>query len=124
MEQNVLKTHKYSYQEIQEIPVSRGIYAAWLLNECIYIGKSGKLFDRIKSHYSGQRGSDQFCLYIYDSYIKVSLNGKGAELTKEINSITKEWSRKNLFFSYYECKNDGEQELIFRKSMQPTLNPL
>ena len=120
----LLDSTKFAYTELSKIPLSRGIYATWLSNECIYVGKSSKLKERIKSHYSGQRGSDQFCLYIFDSYIKINLEGKGAVLSKQLNSETQKWIRNNLTFSFFECENDTEQEIQYRKSMQPTLNPL
>ena len=120
----MLTTNKVSFKELSKIPITKGVYATWLLDECIYVGKSSKLNNRIKSHYSGQRGSDQFCLYIFDSYIKTVLDGRGANLSKELNSKTQQWIRENLTFSYFECENDTEQEIIYRKSMQPTLNPL
>jgi len=120
----LLNTNKFSYKELSKIPLKRGIYATWLQDECIYVGKSSKLNNRIKSHYSGQRGSDQFCLYIFDSYIKVILDGEGAKLSKQLNLKTQRWIRENLTFSYFECENDTEQEIFYRKSMCPTLNPL
>ena len=121
---NMLNTNKLPYNNINNIPKNRGIYATWLNNECIYVGKSSKLHNRIKSHYSGQRGSDQFCLYVFDSYIKTSLDGKGAQISKKLNYLTQQWTRDNLTFSYFECDNDTEEEIYYRKSMQPTLNPL
>ncbi len=120
----MLTSTRHSYDKLANIPYTRGIYATWLRDECIYVGKSSKLKNRITSHYSGQRGSDQFCLYIFDSYIKTALDGKGASLSKQLNRETQQWIRENLTFSYYECENDTEQEIVYRKSMQPTLNPL
>ena len=120
----MLNKQKLNYTELFQIPLTKGIYATWLLGECIYVGKSSKLNNRIKSHYSGQRGSDQFCLYIFDSYIKTSLDGQGARLSKQLNLATQQWIRSNLTFSYFECENETEQEKIYRKSMQPILNPL
>ena len=88
------------------------------------VEKINELKKRIKSHFNGGRGADQFCLYIFDSYIKQSLDGKGASITKQLNSITKEWARENLTVTYSECENSTYQEKTYRKSMQPTLNPL
>lgn len=82
----MLTSNKVAYENFSDIPLSRGIYATWLLDECIYVGKSSKLRDRIKSHYSGQRGSDQFCLYIFDSYVKKTLEGKGAIQTIKLGN--------------------------------------
>ena len=120
----MLSSTTYTYDLIQSVPITRGIYAIWLDDKCIYVGKSSKLRARVKSHYSGQRGSDQFCLYLYDSYIKEVLKGQGASITKVLNSLTKQWARDNLVFSYFECTNDSEEESNYRKSMKPTLNPL
>ncbi len=120
----MLNSSMYNHKELSKIPSTRGIYAAWLGNECIYVGKSSKLNHRLKSHYSGQRGSDQFCLYIFDSYIKVIPNEVGANLSKHLNLKTQKWIRENLSFSYFECENDTVQETFYRKSMHPTLNTL
>lgn len=134
IESHLRNSKKISYQDVsQVIPThGRGIYAAWLEQndafECIYIGKAGNLHKRIKNHYSGQRGSDQFCLYISDSYLKATLDGVGAHLSKQLNKITQTWIRENIKFTYIEFDEDTvcetEQEKHFRKVWQPTLNPL
>jgi len=129
---------KIGYEDLSKnVPHNRGIYAAWLLindhYECIYIGKAtssknGGLDNRIKSHYSGQRGSDQFCLYLFDSYIKSSLDGVGAKISKLQNEKTKEWVRKYIKFTFFEINDDNiresECEIAFRKNWNPLLNPL
>ena len=120
----MLNTQKINFSNISNVPLIGGIYAIWLIDECIYVGKSGELRKRISSHFNGGRGADQFCLYLFDSYIKTSLDGKGAEITKQLNNLTKEWARKKLTFTYTECEDYSFQENIFRKSMKPTLNPL
>ena len=132
---NHLRTSsKIKYDDItKEIPTQgRGIYAAWLKEDnkhaCVYIGKASNLHKRIKNHYSGQRGSDQFCLYIFDSYVKITIDGIGAHLSKEMNRLTREWSRENITFSYIEFTDDdideSEEERYFRRSWKPILNPL
>ena len=120
----MLNTKKIDFINISKVPLIGGVYAIWLIDECIYVGKSRELRKRIRSHFNGGRGGDQFCLYLFDSYIKTSLDGKGAEITKQLNNLTKEWARKNLTFTYAECEDYSFQENIFRKSMKPTLNPL
>jgi len=130
--ETISNMQRYSFQEIQSIPCKKGIYFHYYKDELIYVGKAtsspnGSLCNRIKKHYLGQRGSDQFSLYIYDSYIKKILEGVGAKLSKELNSITKDWARENLTFSYIvleEDENESQRESEFRRELQPKLNPL
>lgn len=125
---------KIKYEDLLKEPIThgRGIYAAWIEDgngyECIYIGKAGNLHKRIRSHYSGQRGGDQFCLYVFDSYVKASVDGIGADLSKQLNELTKQWTRVNIFFSYIEFTDEKisetDEENHFRKAWKPILNPL
>jgi hypothetical protein len=129
--QEAKKLQKFSFDEIKSIPNSKGIYFTWKKSDnyqdLIYVGKSTKLFSRIKSHYSGQRGSDQFCLYIFDSYMKLQANGIGADISKDFNQQTQQFSRDELKFSFIVLKdneNESEVESFLRNSLEPTLNPL
>jgi len=123
---------QYQYTDVKDIPCKKGIYFHYYKDELIYVGKAtsspnGSLCNRIKKHYSGQRGSDQFSLYIYDSYIKTSLDGIGASLSKELNEMTKLWARENLLFSYMvleESEDESSVESRLRRELQPKLNPL
>ena len=134
IDNHLRNTEKITYRDLAKEPIThgRGIYAAWLEHhdghECIYIGKAGNLHKRIRSHYSGQRGGDQFCLYIFDSYVKVTVDGIGADLSRQLNHLTKQWARDNILFSYIEFTDDSISETVeentFRKDWQPTLNPL
>ncbi len=67
-------------------------------------------------------------LYVFDSYVKVTVDGIGADLSKQLNHLTKQWARDNIFFSYIEFTDDNisetDEENNFRKAWQPTLNPL
>ena len=134
IDSHLRENEKIMYADLakEAITQGRGIYAGWLKRsegyECIYIGKAGNLHKRIRSHYSGQRGSDQFCLYLFDSYVKVTVDGIGADLSKQLNQLTKQWARDNILFSYVEFTDENisetEEEKKFRKVWQPTLNPL
>ncbi len=123
---------KFTHDKIKEIPHNKGVYCAWLdASELIYVGKAtnaenGGLDNRIRSHYSGQRGSDQFCLYLFDSYIKKIPEGIGADVTKKINETTKKWSRENVSFSFIELEDGDDESCIesqLRKKLKPKLNP-
>ena len=71
-EQKLKKAVPNSFEKLDQIADTSGVYAAWHKNdsECLYIGKAKHLRNRIKSHFSGQRGGDQFCLYVYDYYFR------------------------------------------------------
>jgi hypothetical protein len=48
--------------QLDQISEDRGVYTAWRKGDshCFYAGKADNLRNRIRSHYAGQRGGDQF----------------------------------------------------------------
>jgi predicted GIY-YIG superfamily endonuclease len=113
----------------EAIQAASGLYTAWLLGEsvCLYVGRANDLQSRIRSHFSGQRGSDQFCLYVYDRFVwQKRIASAGPMTTREVNSLTKRWIRENVRFRSAGLAN--EQTLAaeghLRQSLKPTLNPL
>jgi hypothetical protein len=111
---------------LTEISRSSGIYTAWLSGNphCLYVGKAGNLFNRIKSHYSGHRGGDQFCLYIYDHYIYPD-RPLGLD-TLAVDRITGAWIKQNVSFRYVEVPLDEMRvhEDRLRREWKPVLNPI
>ena len=71
LENDMNKQSTVSWGQLDQIPEDSGMYTGWQKrnSDCFYVGKAGDLRDRIRSHYSGQRGSDQFCLYVYDQIL-------------------------------------------------------
>lgn len=127
---NLKNNKKISFYEIKSIPCSKGVYAAWYKSSIIYVGKTSKksnggLFNRIKSHYSGQRGSNQFCLYIFDNYIlnNYQFKGEGKKLSVEIRKTTRDWIRNNILFSFIVL-NESENESILEKNLIKNISPL
>jgi hypothetical protein len=114
------------YTELATVPEKTGIYTAWLAGEerCLYIGKAGVLFARIRAHYSGQRGSDQFCLYVYDQFV-FGMRPVGLS-TAEVNHLTATWIRERVKFCWVEVAYEvlSELESALRRAWQPILNPL
>lgn len=115
-----------SYKERLLIPPASGVYAAWLKHDpnCLYIGKSTNLNSRIRSHFSGQRGGDQFCLYVYDRYIH---SIRPADLdTPGVNTYTANWIKDNVLFKFMELPESdiSYSEDWLRKALKPLLNPL
>ncbi len=60
--------------------------------------------------------------------MRVTVDGIGAELSKQLNQLTKQWVRDNILFSYVEFTDESisemDEESKFRKVWHPTLNPL
>jgi hypothetical protein len=122
------------HSQASSLPSSSGVYAAWLESDprCLYVGRagnstSGNLRKRILSHYSGQRGSDQFCLYVYDSYVHAERAREEATLTtRQVNQRTAEWIRRRVSFRVVKM-SEGEAaqaEQLLRRVLHPILNPL
>jgi len=114
------------WDHLDGIPEGSGVYTAWRKGDshCYYAGKAGNLHSRIRSHYSGQRGGDQFCLYVYDQILHDTR--PGGLKTQAVNNMTRDWIRTNVAFKFIilpETQID-EVEVLFRKHWKPTLNPL
>jgi hypothetical protein len=80
------------WTQLDKTPEDYGVYTAWRKGDrhCFYAGKASNLQKRIRSHYSGQRRSDQFCLDVYD-YILHDARLSGLT-TQAVNNMTQERS--------------------------------
>ena len=111
---------------LDQISEEGGIYTAWKMGDshCLYAGKAGNLQNRIRSHYSGQRGGDQFCLYVYDQILHET-RPQGLT-TQAVNNMTRDWIRSNVEFKFVVLPTAqiDEAEILIRKHWKPTLNPL
>lgn len=83
-----------------------GIYAAWYKNQIIYIGQSKNIYKRIRSHYCGQRGSNQFCTYIFDNFLIQEMSFNGQNPTKEFNKRTQDFIGENITFLLIFLENN------------------
>jgi hypothetical protein len=125
---------KYDYAQISDAKCEKGcsaIYAAWLEQELIYIGRSDNIYKRLQSHYSGSRGSNQFCTYVFDYYLlKQELNEYNVinyKISKHYDEKTKEFIRENIVFSWYLIEKNNKLSKIeteLRKISKPMLNPI
>ncbi len=111
--------------ELGLLPSSSGVYTAWLEGEecCLYVGQSSNLVKRIRSHFSGQRGGDQFCLYVYDRYIHPIRSDNLT--TGEVNRLTAEWIRQWVRFRWVAVPSPelAALEMGLRRALRPILNP-
>ena len=129
LESRMLQAALVRYERLAEVPRTSGIYTAWLdgSTPCFYVGIANSLWSRIRSHFGGQRGSDQFCLYVYDSYVHLTRCESANRLTtKEVNAHTAEWIRGNVAFRWVELGTSDliAAELYLRRTWRPTLNTL
>jgi hypothetical protein len=126
LEEAMRKATDVGFGSLAGIPAASGIYTAWLVgaDTCFYVGKAARLIERIRSHYSGQRGSDQFCLYVYDRFMCVEL--ETGLSTREINQRTAMWIRERVTFRWVIAPVEelAVLEAGMRKAWVPILNPL
>jgi hypothetical protein len=122
---SMISAKPHTYAEIGKLPSTSGVYTAWTSGEkrCHYVGSSRNLRDRIKSHFSGQRGSDQYCLYVYDHYLHALK--KPDEKTPQLNKRTSNWVRRHVTFRFVELPEEkiDKAETILRTRLRPLLNP-
>jgi len=117
-----------SHRAVSVVPDVEGVYIFMKKCECskaYYVGSSGNLMDRIRSHFSGSRGCDQFCLYVFDKEILPSVSCLWTTaMSRDLNRITADWMRKNLCFDFIVTKSSRSVETKLRKALCPVLNPL
>lgn len=132
--------------DIPEIAV--GVYTIWQGAKFVYVGMAGLgnaaqakkkgeswgLYNRLKSHSSGRRSGNQFCLYICDRMIIPTLSP--TELHQvgtgklELDKRTREFIRAKLAFRFMVTPDDKMARLIESEIRQgalpagkPILNP-
>jgi hypothetical protein len=114
------------HAELKRIPASSGVYSAWLSGEdrCLYVGETKDLRERMRWHFSGDRSSDRFCLYVYDRYVH-PIRGEGLT-TVQVNQETRDWIRERVRFRWVLASSSERAawETELRKGLQPVLNPL
>lgn len=112
------------FSDIGRVSTSSGVYAAWRGRKCLYVGRSENLQFRLKSHFSGHRGGDQFCLYVYDKYIH---GMRPRDLTTpQVNELTAKWIRTYIRFRWAAASDADARraERSLRVRLKPELNAL
>lgn len=125
-----------------------GVYTVWRGVEFLYVGISWRepsptggsttkgLWGRLDSHAAGRRSGDQFCIYVCDRFVLVSLSpGDIQEVAAgalSLDGLTRDYIRTNLAYRYVTTasgKDARELETVIRRGGlleqgQPLLNPL
>ena len=146
-------TYAFADWPNSELPkVSAGVYTIWDKTESfIYVGMAGHgktatdleiaakknkvtgMRDRLRSHASGLRSGDQFCIYVADFLVlpNLSIEDITAIHKREVRMdiLVKEYIHQNLSYRY-SLTDDGAQALALEKLIvngafgnSPLLNP-
>ncbi len=134
--------------------VAAGVYTVWLDRQLLYAGMAGQgltaeqvalrrnegasvrgLFDRLRSHRTGRRGGDQFCLYVFDRFVLPVLTADEIARVRigrlSLDTRTGEFIRQHLSYRFVEVP-DGATALTLEREVRrgalaagpPFLNPL
>ena len=84
-----------------------GVYTVWRGAKFVYAGMASKnLYSRLRSHASGRRSGDQFCVYVCDRFVIPVLTadelravGSG---TLSLDQLTRDYISRHLSFRFIE----------------------
>ena len=134
----------------EDIPrVSVGVYTVWLGEQLVYVGYSGRnlrpheikaakkpkgLLTRLKSHRTGLRSGDQFCLYVCDRFIIPVLDTETQQRLavgeRLLDGLTRKFIRGELSYRFITTEGSEAARRIesqvregFLNAGKPLLNP-
>ncbi|MEE3198808.1 MAG: hypothetical protein VX254_02165 [Planctomycetota bacterium] len=144
------KLFSFSDWPNEEIPrVSVGVYTIWRGQQLIYVGYSGRnlrpheikaakkpkgLLTRLKSHRTGLRSGDQFCLYVCDRFIIPVLDTETQQRLdvgeRLLDGFTRKFIRGELSYRFITTEGSEAARRIesqvregFLNAGKPLLNP-
>jgi hypothetical protein len=117
-----------------EVPNWRaGVYTIWRGNEFVYVGMAGRsllagahetpeavasrgkrkgLLDRLNSHAGGRRSGDQFCVYVFDRLVLVTLTPSqiqgAADGTLSCDELVRAFIREHLTYRFVVLTDAAE----------------
>jgi hypothetical protein len=131
-----------------------GVYTVWDGDQFVYVGMAGRgmvarinessqalaskktrgLRDRLRSHASGRRSGDQFCIYVFDRLVLPSLDraeiAAASDGRLSLDALTRDYIHKHLSYRFV-VSFDGRAALALERAIQkgalgfpPLLNPL
>ena len=125
-----------------------GVYTVWRGAEFVYAGMAYRdagdtanpqargLWGRLRSHASGRRSGDQFCIYICDRYVLPRLSLEDIRAVGEgrlsLDTLTRDYIREHLGYRYLQTESGLEARSVERlvrggqlpSRRKPMLNPL
>lgn len=147
--------HSFATWPNPSVPrISAGVYTIWQDNRFLYVGMAGRsltaeeitqrragpnpkptgLYDRLRSHRSGRRSGDQFCVYVADRLVLPRL--KPDEMAAIANGelamdhLVREYIQERLGYRFVETRDGQEARELERQAKGgalsvgvPVLNP-
>ena len=127
------------------VPIGAGVYTIWEGEKFVYVGMSGRakdraqieeaqrigkkkmLRERLGSHASGRRSGDQFCVYVSDRLVLVSLTdldiARISDGRASMDSYVKAYIHKNLSYRFVETI-DGATAAALEDKIRSGVTPL
>jgi hypothetical protein len=136
-----------------ELPNARaGVYSVWRRDEFVYVGAAGGglpswtpeadvipgrrrgLRDRLRSHASGLRSGDQFCIYVFDRLVLPRLSQEEIQRASvgklSLDGLTRAYIREHLGYRFVVLES-WQSAVILERLIQrhglggqlPRLNP-
>jgi hypothetical protein len=105
-----------------QLKAEPGVYTIWDGDDLIYAGYSGRdntksgLLGRLRSHRSGRRSGNQFCVYLFDRIILPQLTPEeirqiaAAELW--VDDRIKRYVAERLKYRFRPCQSQAEAETL------------
>ncbi|MEC7921963.1 MAG: hypothetical protein VX496_01055 [Planctomycetota bacterium] len=136
------KLFSFSDWPNEEIPrVSVGVYTIWRGQQLIYVGYSGRnlrpheikaakkpkgLLTRLKSHRTGLRSGDQFCLYVCDRFIIPVLDTETQQRLavgeRLLDGLTRKFIRGELSYRFITTEGSEAARRIESQVREGILN--
>lgn len=96
--------------KLNELPEEPGVYTIWKGDRFLYVGMAKEsLRKRLKSHASGHRGGDQFCIYVCDRLVlkNLTLEEICAVISGvlSLNKPTKKYIQQHLSYRFVEMED-------------------
>jgi hypothetical protein len=148
------RVYRFAEWPNPDVPaVAAGVYTIFNGDQFIYVGMAGRgmradeigaldepvrakgLKSRLKSHASGRRSGDQFCVYICDRFVVPTLSSDAqariGEGTLLLDKLTRHYIHERLSYRFITTSDGGEAFGIERgiqggdgPAGPPFLNPL
>lgn len=135
--------YRFADWPIASIPKGPGVYTVWRADEFLYVGIAGRegarrdpkgVWGRLNSHASGRRSGDQFCVYVCDRLILLTLEGRLRDVADgrlSLDATTRGFIRRELSFRVLATADYSEAQRLETRikrvglpgSGQPLLNP-
>jgi hypothetical protein len=148
------RLHRFADWPNRDVPaVAIGLYTIWRGDEFIYVGLAGRaseavllgaqrvgracgLHDRLRSHASGRRSGDQFCVYVADRLVLPALTPQQIDNIAHgrvaFETLVRDYIHQHLTYRFFALsdlsaeaqRQTRELERVIRRGQTPMGTPL